>query len=1064
MWRKARASSTLGVINGGLRRRVAAGDIPGMIAGIQRLAQSADLIRAEDTGVAQVMATVEEATKIISQRGSMSELDATIAAVTRALSATSSPLLAVAWQALLGNLRVARLGQSGDIADLDAATSAYQQALAGAPESDPVRALYQERLAKLAEARAGFTSTAADDELQERLQRIALDGSDLIDQARQARDPAGLTAGIERLRQAADLTPADDPLHWAILSDVGSALRNRFELTGALADLDAAVSAAQQAVDGAAPGDSHRASLLVNLANVRRLRFEQTRAQADLDAAVEASRRAVDSCAADNPRRATILSQRGLVLLDEYRRAGSLDFLDEAVAVGQQAVAAAATGTDRAVSLMNLALSWQTRFERMGDLSDVDAAVEATRQALDEAGPDDPYHAAYLTSHATVLRLRGERTGSLADINAAVANDQEAVAASRPGEPSHSMRVSHLGVSLLLRYGLTGSAADLEAAVAAGYRSVAEGADDDPFRALCFANLSNSLLRRFERSGATADLNAAVAASEQACAVTPDRAPDRPRVLGNLANVLQARSVRLRALDDLNRAVDVARQAVAASPADDANRGNYLNSLANVLQLRFQSTREAGDIEQSVDVSRQALAAVPAGHPTRGIVLAGLSLGLVLKSTQTLDPADLTAAIDAARSGLELAAPDDPHRAVFLIRLMVALVARSEMTGATADADAGIAVGREAAALVTATPSIRAGAAVTWGYLAARASNWAEAVLAYRTAIDLLGTVAPRGLARTDQEYQLIGITGTGSRAAACCLELGETDLALELLEQGRAVLLGQALDTRSDLTDLARQHPDVADRFSYLRDSLDADPALGMLDPTADLTAPAARKLRDLAAERRQQLAGELDAVIAEVRALPGFEKFLLPATAGELLAAAGEGPVVLVNVDDFRSDALVLTPAGVRHVPLPDLSPADVRGQVTEFLGALGELPGSARAVRTGQTEARLAGVLGWLWDAVTGPVLAELDLTSPLPAGQPGPRVWWCPTGLLSLLPLHAAGHHGTRFDAQPQTVIDRVISSYSPPCGRCCTVVGRLGLPQPAAGFSWSAHGRSTVQPS
>jgi len=36
----------------------------------------------------------------------------------------------------------------------------------------------------------------------------------------------------------------------------------------------------------------------------------------------------------------------------------------------------------------------------------------------------------------------------------------------------------------------------------------------------------------------------------------------------------------------------------------------------------------------------------------------------------------------------------------------------------------------------------------------------------------------------------------------------------------------------------------------------------------------------------------------------------------------------------------------------------------------------------------------------------------------------------SGLLSFLPVHAAGRHRTRADAAPATVIDRVISSYTP----------------------------------
>jgi CHAT domain-containing protein len=43
-----------------------------------------------------------------------------------------------------------------------------------------------------------------------------------------------------------------------------------------------------------------------------------------------------------------------------------------------------------------------------------------------------------------------------------------------------------------------------------------------------------------------------------------------------------------------------------------------------------------------------------------------------------------------------------------------------------------------------------------------------------------------------------------------------------------------------------------------------------------------------------------------------------------------------------------------------------------------------------------------------------------------GQPRPRIWWCPTGPLTFLPLHAAGRHTPEGDC----VLDQFISSYVP----------------------------------
>jgi hypothetical protein len=1049
---------TLGKINGKLRRRLAARDIPGIIARLEELAQAAAQIRAEDYGLQQVMANVEQATKLIGRTGSVSQIDATGAALRQAATRTPSPLLAGTFHALHGMTLAAKLAKTAEISDLEAAASAFQQAVDTVPESNPIRAVYQEQLTKLQGGLASLTSAtaadAAEEERSEPLRRLSLDGSERIDAALQARDPVALTAGIELLRQSLDLMPAGDELRPATLTDIGIALRHRFELTGSAADLDAAVEIQQRAMDALAPDNSQRPFYLHNLATSRRGRFEHGGDPADLDAADEAGQQAISLCPADDPRRASLLSERGLLLLDLHRHSGSRARLDEAVAVSRQAVEAAADTPSRVKCLANLGAVAQFRFERLGDIADADAAVEATRQALDAAGPDDPDRAGYLTLYASALRLRGERTGSLADIDAAVDHDQQAVADSGPEAYLHAMRMSHLGISLLRRHELTGLLADLNAAVDAGYGSVAAAADDDPFRPLCYSNLSLSLLRRFQRDGALTDLNAAVRACEQACAAAPGTDPQRPRYLGNLANALQARSTRLNAQGDQDRAIDTARQAVADCPADDANRASYLNSLANALRQRFIRTARAADLAASseqaassdlveaADLSGQALAAAPAGHPMRALILLGLAQGRLIMFGQTQDIADLTAAIDAARMGLTTVAENDPNRARFLSQILLGLLYRFTLTGAAEDLADGLELGELAATFPTAAPSVRASAAIAWGHLAARAERWAEAVRAYRAAIDLLEKVAPRGLARGDQEHELIGITGVGSRAAACCLELGDVELAVELLEHGRGVLLSQAIATRTDLTALAERHPDLAERFIGLRDALDADSGLTVSDT-----------LRDLAAERRRRLAEDLDTVIAQARALPGFEKFLLSLTASELRQAAGEGPVVLVNVDEIRSDALVLTADRVRHVALPALSAASVREQVVAFLGALGELPDSAGSVPAGPAEEELSAVLGWLWDTVAGPVLGELGLAGRPAADQPWPRVWWCPTGLLSLLPLHAAGHHHTHRDATPQTVIDQVVSSYTPtvralthsrrPAGRATALEGQDG---------------------
>ena len=148
-------------------------------------------------------------------------------------------------------------------------------------------------------------------------------------------------------------------------------------------------------------------------------------------------------------------------------------------------------------------------------------------------------------------------------------------------------------------------------------------------------------------------------------------------------------------------------------------------------------------------------------------------------------------------------------------------------------------------------------------------------------------------------------------------------------------------------------------------------------------------------------------------------------------MASAAADGPVVVVNVSRFGSHALILTSGGVvEPVPLDGLTPETVSDRVAGFLSALEDASSPAAGPGSASAERRMQETLGWLWDVIAGPVLDQLGITGPPAEGEPWPRLWWCVSGLLSFLPLHAAGHHDTRDDAAPATVIDRVVSSYTP----------------------------------
>jgi CHAT domain len=194
-----------------------------------------------------------------------------------------------------------------------------------------------------------------------------------------------------------------------------------------------------------------------------------------------------------------------------------------------------------------------------------------------------------------------------------------------------------------------------------------------------------------------------------------------------------------------------------------------------------------------------------------------------------------------------------------------------------------------------------------------------------------------------------------------------------------------------------------------------------------------------------RRRAAEQFDQVVAEIRSKPGFAAFLLPVPIRELLPVARHETFALLNVTDIRSDALLLTSDGVQVVPLAEVTPGAVEHRAVQALSMLEVAQDALSGPELRNwAEAEFSRILGWLWDTIAGPVLERLGIAA-LPGGTASPtvaasaavaeaealwRLWWCPSGLLTLLPLHAAGHHTTRFDDAPATVLDRVVSSYTP----------------------------------
>jgi tetratricopeptide (TPR) repeat protein len=944
-------------------------------------------------------------------------------------------MLAELLSQLAGDL-ITRASATASVADLNEVISASRQAMQAVPEDNSDRPRYMGQLGNALWLQFSQTGEAA-----------------LLDEA------------AEVLRAAVGSAPQSASVRNALLRSLSMVAASRSGELHVPADLETAVEAARQAAGNLSPGDEDYPAGCEQLASALLARFEAGGATEDLDEAVRLARQSVQLSAGDEPIRAAYASRLGALLRRRFEHAGRRTDIDEAIDVGLQAVQAGpATHRDRGAWMSSAAHALRVRYEHYGRPDDAAEAVSLYRRAVEAAAAGSPSLALALSALSTGLRAQGRNTADAAMQDEAIEVTRQA--AGIVTSPADRVGIlSNLAAALSERFHSSGATADLDDAIGALRQALAQASDRNE-QPVVLANLSGSLTQRAVRSGSLEDLNQAVEAARQAARLTQSGNPSLPWRLTTLGNALSERYHRAGDKADIREAADVLRQAADAAPPDTPRKAAILDDLGSTLSrlARDDSGPAVEELDEAVRYLRQALEITPDNPVTLG----NLS-GVLLERGERLSRLeDLDAAAEAARRATTLLEPDDPRRAVFMRTLGMARNARHRP--AEHPVDPGDVAGPflEALQITSAAPALRISAArMAAAVLAPIYPAYAADLL--ERAVLLLPELAPRSLTRIDRQYFLDDAGSLAAEAASLALIDGSPGEQLRplagmpdvvtfssglmlshqkgftspgqraarafgLLELGRAVMLAQTLDTRSDITELRLDHPELADRYVQVCAELNSGQAPVALEPDGPGSRPpAAGELSSQAHDRRRHLASQLAATVSEIRGLGApFTDFNRPPDLDGLIRQAQEGPVAAVNVSRYGADALLLTRDGVGRLPLPGVTRQALAEKTAAFEHAL------ALVTRPGRDEASaasgqetLSSILEWLWDAIAMPVLDALGVPEQPGPGTPLPRIWWISTGPLTALPLHAAGHHrAPAAGPARRTVMDRAVSSYTP----------------------------------
>ncbi|KDQ60210.1 hypothetical protein JAAARDRAFT_599186 [Jaapia argillacea MUCL 33604] len=791
-----------------------------------------------------------------------------------------------------------------------------------------------------------------------------------------------LTRAIKRSEILLRESPCvDDRI--AYMSRLGSILMKRYHRTQEIEDVRTAVDNFRAAISESPPGE-RRSALVLHLVDGLRLLCDQTK---DSAAQEELQGLLLDEVPGQSgnipPTSPTTIKSEGIDPdVQAYIDGAEIQVLDRAIERYRIDFQSAEKVSDSADDLaIRRSLGWTLmRAVDTRDCATLDEA-EPHLMAVIEQSPDSLIRAKSLSDLGRLFCTRFDIGRKLSDIEASVSYHQEALKLTEDST-CILLHTQYLGIALLARCKQYGNISD---------------ADEVIRRLTALLSVPNPAVP-------TSHLAAA-----HAC----------------LGQAYHIRNRATREIDD-NRAAIESYETALGLMSPRSLRSSLLTGYALTLEfhVNYHVEGHEGDaLRMRVgSTHRQALDLFPIDHPDRAVKLANVGNAFRHIYWFRRSPDLIKFAVRCHRKALGLISTTNPERAKHLRNLGTSLVCYSHSDNNKDDRKGlqeGAGALQEAMRLETAPIADRFDAAMTLAHYMGALRYYTVSLKAFEQAISLLPRLAWLGLDIDARQLALKEPLALSLASDAGCtsLNVGYPIGTVGFLESGRSIFWTQVLQLRNPLEDLRGTDLRLASEIQEASGRLEKCSALGS-DAEAD--------------RQRRELASRWEVLISQARALPGHEHFLLPKSGADISRECSNiGICVIFNINKARCDAIILHPATpVQHVALPDTS----RDRLVELAATLRELlsstgfgrrrhlrPPTIRKVKS--SSVAFNSILEELWNSIMSPVIQALVLDG----SNPRPRLWICPTGPLSQLPLHAAGIYAK---GSQEYLSSYVVVSYTP----------------------------------
>ncbi|KAF7179729.1 hypothetical protein CNMCM7691_008779 [Aspergillus felis] len=527
--------------------------------------------------------------------------------------------------------------------------------------------------------------------------------------------------------------------------------------------------------------------------------------------------------------------------------------------------------------------------------------------------------------------------------------------------------------------------------------------------AAALTNIANILDHRYDRLKDRADLESSMTYEREALAVTGISPSERAVKLSNLAQRYKMRYEQYGVLEDVELGISLAKEALCIPKIGREAQQLTINSLCNLLNLRadrFESSPE--DYKRIVRLRKIAVGL--SSLASCAINFHNLAVALTKRYYKFSDEKDLHDSIRYGFKALRCSSLFDCNRSMYLSSLAARFQFLVNISKRASDYD--IAIGLFEAALACPLKSELA-------YLGLATSlqlRWSEAGTLNDKDLYSALKALEFGLAQSTAPVKIRILYGVC--AAKLALQLDDADRAVALSKE----VIGFLPTAHYPLTDRS----DIEYTLKSLR-GFDTVAAAALLKAGY----PPARAIESNEASR-----GVIAHLTLSARAESGvsstdrLDNTTLTAqtfdpTAPDPVEISRGVIIIDFAISDSKCFAIILRDGRIRHMGLPDLQLKHVQEAGKDIAGP--NRISSPRAGNAQERNRRLSRLLLWLWRAVVKPLFSAEALLRQKEDTSPLPHVCWISSGLMGLMPFHAAGDDNL---GSMENTMDHVVSSYVP----------------------------------